>query len=754
MLNETRSQSDKLTHSSALLQADENLQKVRENLHVALMVAFAIMGLPVMGFLVVKWAPLGEWSSLGIGFGAYAMLILITFFRSRISYRGRMIVGFLIYWLLSTLTLYYFGLSGPGFWFFIAFCVINSLLYGSTFGLICLAISLATIIPIGLGMATGVIGINLADVQNSLSMQSWAVAAALFTMLAVAMIFSQGIVYRHLQNAYRDEFDLREKQEITNALLRVQLTKIEQARREAAEQESRYLLLANHISDVIWTATLGGRITYMSPSAIRFHGYDPEELAKLSWETLMTEESRSKLRDAFIEIRNKTEFEPDHYMFVEIELLHKFGNIVPIEMSLSRIVDPLSGKMSVVGVARDISQRKNDEREREKLELQLRQAQKMEAIGQLAGGVAHDFNNLLTGITGNIELSLLDLDTQDPIHESLLEAKHAAERAATLTRQLLTFSRKQIIEPRPIDINVLVRNLINMLGRLLGESVVIRLELQDELPLIVADPGQIEQVIVNLAVNARDAMTGGGTLTLTTLETDLSADLQARTGGQPGRYVCLRVSDSGTGMDSLVMRHLFEPFFTTKPVGKGTGLGLSTVYGVVSQHDGVIDVQSELGKGSCFSVYLPSGSADETDSSSAAENHLLPVGNERLLIVEDDTMVRSIAVRMLKRLGYEVAEAANAAEALLVLERASAPFDLMLTDLVMPGLSGRELAERVAQISPGTRVLYTSGYTEDSTILNEITRDEVDFLPKPYTPRAIAVAVRAALDQPVTVKKG
>jgi nitrogen-specific signal transduction histidine kinase/ActR/RegA family two-component response regulator len=389
-----------------------------------------------------------------------------------------------------------------------------------------------------------------------------------------------------------------------------------------------------------------------------------------------------------------------------------------------------------------------DVTERRALEDQLRQSQKMEAVGRLAGGVAHDFNNLLTVIKGYSELMLDQLQQADPLRGSIEEVKKAADRAAGLTRQLLAFSRKQVLAPRVLDLNSIVTNMERLLQRLIGEDVQLATQLYGELGRVKADPGQTEQVIMNLAVNARDAMPKGGKLVITTSNAFLDAASLPRQTVVPGPYVRVDVSDSGVGMTPEVMSRIFEPFFTTKEQGKGTGLGLSTVYGIVQQSGGYVDVQSEIGKGSTFSVYLPR--VDERAEAPVAGSTLpeRQAGTETILLVEDEDGVRNLARQLLQKHGYSVLDTRHGGEALLVCERHQGAIHLLLTDVILSQMSGRDLARRLAQIRPQMKVLYMSGYSGDAVEQHGVFDLGVHFLQKPFSAEGLISKVREVLDAP------
>ena len=395
----------------------------------------------------------------------------------------------------------------------------------------------------------------------------------------------------------------------------------------------------------------------------------------------------------------------------------------------------------------DVTERKRVEVEKEKLQAQLQQAMKMEAVGRLAGGVAHDFNNLLTVITGYSELLLQRIAKESPMHEEVEQIKQAGERAASLTKQLLAFSRKQIIEPKVLDLNLLMADLGKMLVRLIGENIDLKTVHGKGLGQIKVDPGQFEQVLINLAVNARDAMPDGGTLLIETANVDLDEEYCAQRPYQihPGRFVRLAVSDTGCGMTEETSKHIFEPFFTTKATGEGTGLGLSMIYGAVKQSGGSIEAYSEVGKGTTIKIYLPRVEGEAVKPVKDDRPTVLPGGTETVLVVEDDDTVRNLCGRILERLGYKMMPARDGAEAIAVAQKYGDRIDLMLTDVVMPGMNGSELATQLVLHHPEMKVLFTSGYTDDAISRHGVLDEGVSFIGKPYTPLALARKVREVL---------
>jgi PAS domain S-box-containing protein len=503
------------------------------------------------------------------------------------------------------------------------------------------------------------------------------------------------------------------------------------------QSEKQYRDLVETSNDLIWSVDAEGRCTFVNRGAAqRILGYEPEEILGHPFTEFMVPERAQQDVETFA--RTKEGEANFHY---ESELVRKDGTPVQIRCNAIAVRDEHGKVVGVTGTATDITEHK-------RLEEQFRQAQKMQAIGRLAGGVAHDFNNLLTVITGYSELLLQEVQFTDASRDLIREIIRAADRAAALTRQLLAFSRKQILLPLVLDLNKVVTNLERMLRRLIGEDVDLQTVLEPALCQVKADPTQIEQVILNLAVNARDAMPDGGRLTIESANVQLAeAFTRARREVQPGAYVLLRVSDTGQGMDQETKAHLFEPFFTTKELGKGTGLGLATVYGIVKQSGGHIYVQSEPGQGAVFSIYLPAAGAPLPARQAAADADHLPHGAEVVLLVEDGDEVRRLARQVLEAHGYRVLEAGHGDEALDVCARHPGRIHLLVTDMMMPKMSGRELAERLAPLHPGLRVVYLSGYTEHSGHHPAPLEGDRALLPRPFTPRALARKVREVLDQ-------
>ncbi|MFA6240873.1 MAG: ATP-binding protein, partial [Candidatus Hydrogenedentales bacterium] len=389
--------------------------------------------------------------------------------------------------------------------------------------------------------------------------------------------------------------------------------------------------------------------------------------------------------------------------------------------------------LRLIGTHTDITERKAAEEERAKLEGQLNQARKMESVGRLAGGVAHDFNNMLTVILGYAELVKDELNEGSPLLAYINEIEKAAVRSRDVTSQLLAFSRKQFILPTPLDLNASIVLAEKSLLRLIGEDVALRLHLADDLWRIKFDASQVDQILVNLSVNARDAMPHGGALVIETSNVYCDeAYCRDHTEAIPGRYVLLQVSDDGAGMDTETLSHLFEPFFTTKDVGKGTGLGLATVYGILRQNGGFVNVYSEVGRGSTFMIHFPCLGSD-ADAVEESVEQPSPIGTGAILLVEDDAMVRGLTDSMLRSLGYSVVSCTTPGEALEWCRASGNPVDLLMTDVVMPEMNGRQLSERIEQLRPGIKVLFMSGYTANIVLHHGVVGEGVSFLQKPFS---------------------
>lgn len=505
--------------------------------------------------------------------------------------------------------------------------------------------------------------------------------------------------------------------------------------RVAEEKCRRMRALIASSDDAIVGLDLDNLVTDWNPGAERLFGIPAADIVGRSIFTLVPEAAHEQARHTLQRILDGEQVEP----YEAIRLRREKGEVT-VSVRLSAMKNDDGRITGFALIYRDLTHAK-------KLEEQVWQAQKLEAIGTLAGGVAHDFNNLLTVINGYSELILHSIRPEDPMHALVAEIKRAGERSAALTRQLLAFSRKQVVVPCALNLNAVVTDMQKMLARIIGEDIALVTVLAPDLGVVEADPGQVEQVLVNLAVNSRDAMERGGKLTIETENVTLDPGYTAaHVNVRPGRYVRLAVSDTGCGMSAEVRSHIYEPFFTTKATGKGTGLGLSVVHGIVKQSGGHIEVYSEPGLGTTFKVYFPRTDPQAPFASVSNEPAELPRGSETVLLVEDDAVVRGLGARILRECGYRVLEAADAEEAVRIASKFGEPISLLLTDVVMPGTGGRQLAERLAPVRPEMQILYLSGYTDDAVVRHGILHDEVNFLQKPFSPAALAHKVREILD--------
>ena len=515
------------------------------------------------------------------------------------------------------------------------------------------------------------------------------------------------------------------------------ITERKRAEQTLRSSEEKYRRFFDEDLSGVYVCSPSGQILSCNPTFVRIFGFQSIEEALSTNVASLHQNSLSW--QAFVQVlRERKKVERS-----EIELRRR--NATAVYAILSAF-----GTFNEDGELLEVKCYVFDDTERKMLEGQFRQAQKMEAVGRLAGGVAHDFNNLLTAITGYSELILMRLQNSDPMHRNVEEIKKAGERAASLTRQLLAFSRRQVLQPKVLDLNAVISDMEKMIRRLIGEDIDFRFVTDGVLGRVKADRGQIEQVVMNLAVNARDAMPNGGKLTIGTSNVSLSEDFaREHRGAKPGDYVMVTVRDTGCGMNEEVQAHLFEPFFTTKEVGKGTGLGLSTVYGIVKQSGAYIDVRSAERQGTTVVIYLPQVQEDRPLLRIPPEHEGDLHGSETVLLVEDEPTVRSLGLEILRARGYTVLEAADGRSAIKICESTNAPIQLAIIDVVMPRMNGRELAQRLAILRPDIKIIFVSGYSEDAILNQGVLQPGTVFLQKPFTPDSLARKAREILDREI-----
>jgi PAS domain S-box-containing protein len=508
-----------------------------------------------------------------------------------------------------------------------------------------------------------------------------------------------------------------------------------------ADSELRYRRLFESAKDGILILNADtGKVTDVNPFLVDLLGFSYESfLGKAIWDLGIFNDIIANL-DKFIELQKKEYVRYEHLPLKTVD-----GRIIEVEF-VSNVYEIKHRKVIQCNI-RDITERRKEEKNREVLQEQLLQSQKLEAVGRLSAGIAHDFNNILTTIIGNAEMVMMDTEKDDHRREMVKEIIKAAEKAAGLIRQLLIFSRKQILQPMVLNLNVIVKDLEKMLRRIIGEDIELRINLAPDLGQVEVDISQIEQVIMNLCVNAKDAMPKGGHLTIETRNVDLDEEYaKTHLSVTPGPYVMLAVSDSGTGMAPEVLSHIFQPYFTTKEQSKGTGLGLSTIYGIVNQNKGNIYVYSEPGKGSVFKIYLPECEKTSLVPKELEKNKSTLQGSETVLVVEDNEMVRKTTVKTIQRYGYTVLIAPDGGEALRICGEHDGPIHLMLTDVVMPGMGGRHLAERAQVMRADMKVLFMSGYTDDAIVHHGVIEKGIAFLQKPFTAERLARKIREVMN--------
>ena len=513
------------------------------------------------------------------------------------------------------------------------------------------------------------------------------------------------------------------------------ITERKRAEEELKQSEEKYRNLIEHSNDAIYLL-YENKFEVINERFEKMFGVTQEEVRAPDFDFIQLVAPKS--RELVIERAKMIAQgqEPSHRY--EFSALTKDGKEVEVEVSVSYV--PYRGGKATQGILRDITERKQ-------LEAQLRQAQKMEAIGTLAGGIAHDFNNILTGISGYTQLAMAKLSPQHPLFEDLEKVEQAASRAAILTRQILAFSRRQVLEIKVLNLNKTIEDIMRFLRRIIGEHIDLNTVLAPELPSIKADPSAIEQILTNLCVNSRDAMPNGGELLIQSETVTLDEKYcEQHPWAAPGEFIMLLVSDTGIGMDDETLAHIFEPFFTTKEVGSGTGLGLAMVYGLVKQHNGFIDVDSELSRGTAFKIYFPINGEEEEKTPSRTEESEVSGGKERILVAEDEDSVRSLIVELLEGYGYTVMSEGNGANALRVFQRVKDEIDLVILDAVMPLMGGREAYEIMKEQSSQTKFLFISGYSVNLLEKKFILDQGMNLLKKPFTPNQLVAQVRQVLD--------
>ncbi len=515
---------------------------------------------------------------------------------------------------------------------------------------------------------------------------------------------------------------------------------VEKRNMELLSSEKRFRTLVDQAVDAFFLFDPEGRIVDVNQRACESLGYTRDELLSLSIHDISSGETADESAEKPWE-----NLQPNIPVTRESMHRRKDGSTFPVEMRFGLM--EISGRIFIMGLARDISQRRESEEEKRKLEFQLQQSQKMEAIGHLAGGIAHDFNNMLTAIIGYGNLLNMKIGEESPLKHYVEQILSSSEKSADLTRQLLAFSRKQIISPKQKDLNQLIAGMEKLLRRVIGEDIEFVTQIADTVLTVMMDSGQIEQVLMNLCTNARDAMPHGGRLSISTGTVHLGEEyIAANAIEKSGMYAFMSVTDTGEGMDETTRQRIFEPFFTTKEMGKGTGLGLAIVYGIIKQHNGHINVYSEPGKGTTFRVYLPL-TEPKGEEEKAAEMIAPKGGTETILVAEDNEDVRKLERNVLERFGYAVIEAVDGADAIQKYQENKERIQMVLLDVIMPRKSGKEVFDAIRKIDPQMKILFTSGYTADIIDIKGIREGKVNFISKPASPGDLLRKIREVLDQ-------
>lgn len=536
----------------------------------------------------------------------------------------------------------------------------------------------------------------------------------------------------------------REKLQVMNQELHAALVASKSDAEALRKSEIKQKEMISNISDVIAILDRDGTVTYNSPNVERWFGWRPEDLMGTDIWTMIHPDDATFIQKEFSVVL-------DHdYLSKTMEYRYKCkdGHYKPIELTVVNLTNDSIINGLLINY-HDITERKAEEQEKLKLQDMLAQTQKIESIGRLAGGVAHDFNNMLSIIMGNAELTLDSIPDSDPLKENIQEIISAGQRSTSVVRQLLAFARKQTISPIIINLNDIIADILKMLRRLIGEDIYLFWKPSADVWPVKMDPSQIDQLLANLAVNARDAIKDVGKVTIETANIQFdSAYCETHDGFRPGDFVMLTVSDDGCGMDKVTQAHIFEPFFTTKGVGQGTGLGLSTVYGIVTQNNGFINVYSEPGQGSTFRVYIPRCQLTEINTDKKAIEPTPPTGVETVLLVEDEQSILKLGRAMLGRLGYTVLAANSPDEAIRLAEEHDGEIQLVMTDVVMPGMNGRDLANQLLARHKNLKCLFMSGYTANVIEHHGVLDEGVHFIQKPFTKKDLAIKVRETLDHP------
>jgi PAS domain S-box-containing protein len=715
---------------------DDTLFGVRRRLLKGMLIALVVLGLPAVVISCIEAIKLGQLAGALLYGGIYLFVTAITFNFHRLPFvfcTGIMLASLYV---IAVFNFFQFSFSGAGIEIAITISVLATVLLGIRSGIITAATCLFTLIVIGLCFVYGVINVSSEMPVTTTKAISWVTATAVFTFLTGSLILSSGKLQGYLIKSLESLRYKTEELKEANKALTQEIKQREMTEAKLKQSETQFRTLFETAPDAIYLVDLEGTLLDGNSTAEALVGSPREAFIGKNFidAGILPEMEIPKAITLMEKSRKGESTGPD-----ELILLSSGGKTTTVEILTSPF--QLEDRPVILGIARDISERKQ-------FENQLQQAQKMESVGRLAGGVAHDYNNALTAIMGYTELALIDADPKGNLHEDLNEVLNASRHAKDITRQLLAFARKQTINPKVLDPNTNIESMLKMLRRLIGEDIDLVWLPGKSLWRVKMDPSQIDQILANLCVNARDAIEGVGNITIETATKIFDSDYCAdHAGFVPGEFVMLTISDNGCGMDKEILNNIFEPFFTTKAVDKGTGLGLSTVYGIVKQNKGFINVYSEPGKGTTIKIYLPrnDGKAVEIQRGSTKK---IPRGHgETILLVEDDFSILKLTKKILNGLGYTVLSDDRPKGAIKLAQDHKGEIHLLVTDVIMPEINGLELSEQLKALYPDLKCVFMSGYTANAIAHHGVLDDEVHFIQKPFSKIDLATIVRKVLDE-------
>ena len=721
----------------------KTLDTVRNEILNVLLIAISLFAFLPLAASLNRIPEIGWQGIMYFHIIAYLVVCAMAISHRRLRYKHKATVLITFCFLIGCIATTNMGLIGSGVLFMVFSIILATMFLGIRYGIVLITSGLLLLVVIAFGVKQNWIVFDFSIETVALSFPSWISKISVFALFSTILIFSLGRLINYLVDSSEDLKRRTLDLNTANDKLTREISEKIQAEEALRDSERKLLAIFDHHYQLTGLIDPEGRLLAANRTALRFAGTEESEvIGRYFWEGPWWESSQQpELRNA---VKRALGGE-----FVRFKTTHPTANgeIRDIDFSLSPVRDDAGNVIFVVPEGRDITKIRRTEAERENLQNQLNQAQKMEAVGRLAGGVAHDFNNMLTVILGNVDIAMEDDSINGPLRESLQQVHNAAERSVGLTRQLLAFARKQTVAPKVLDPNETLEGMLKMLRRLIGEDIDLTWRPGRGLWPIKIDPGQIDQLLANLCVNARDAIEGVGMITIETSNAQLDHTYcDTHTDIVPGEFVRLAVSDDGCGIDASTQMKIFEPFFTTKGEGEGTGLGLATVYGIVKQNGGFINVYSEPQHGTTFSIYIPRHMVAPGYEPLEGAAEMVPLGHESILLVEDEPALLRLATVMLESLGYRVLRSGSPKEALALAQTHEGEINLLITDVVMPQMNGRELASQLKQALPGLKCLFMSGYPASMITYHGVLGEAVRFIQKPFSRLEIANKVREALD--------